>query len=59
MKTQPRFHDSFPMKNREGGVGSRKSIAISEVNVLELTLKYLEVQYKLKCVLSLSDLLCN
>ena len=40
MKTQPRarFHDSFPMKNQEGGgVGSRKSIAISEVNVLELT----------------------
>ena len=21
MKTQPRFHDSFPMKNREGGGG--------------------------------------
>ena len=59
MKTQPRFHHSFPMKNREGGVRSRKSIAISEVNVLELTLKYLEVQYKLKCVLSLPDLLCN
>ena len=32
MKTQPRVHDSFPMKNREGGggwgVGSRESTAI-------------------------------
>ena len=50
MKTQPRarFHDSFPMKNQEGGVGSRKSIAISEVNVLELTYwKYLQSRTKL------------